>query len=706
MAFMNKMRDSMPVVFAGLAGVFLLMIIFEWGGQGQLFQKSGPDGETAGMVNGQKITIKELDDEKATGIENAKAQAKKTDLTEPEIAQAEEQAWQNLVTRALIRVDMQKLGITVTDQEIRDRVYENPPEFARRQFTDSLGQFHQQDYLAAIRNPKNDTIVRKALIDPTREQLLFSKWQNIITASVRVTDAELWARFDNTTSKATIEYVKIAPTQPLKDFATKVTDAEVKSYYDGHNDQYKRDETRKIKFVVFQAQPTAKDSILTVEKLNTIKQKLEAAPLAEADSVAKELTSDYSDKEYKPATLMTPTEWGSSPSADKLANAQPGETFVTTAQGSATVSRVISSVDTGAQFFHSRHILIGFGKPENKDSAKILAEKIYTQLKTGSDFATLAHQYSSDPGSAKKGGDLGWIGPGKFVPEFEKIANSAPYNQVQAPVASAFGYHIIEVLGRTKRRLLVTNVPVDIKPSSQTLKMLSQQAQIFHDQAEKGDYDKVAASSKLHVVTEAPALTKKGQAMFGSKEVNDWVFEAKKGEISQPMTIAAAHMTIVMQLSDVQPEGLKTVEEVKDQIKTEVARRKRIESVAGQAKQLRATLQPGDDLGKLGLNDSTLRSKQVVVGPAESVMGIGEEYGINNAAFSMKPGEISQPIRGQTGYFIVKLISSAPATKELLGAQKTQLLKTLLQEKQQRFLTQWIDKTKENAKIVDYRTKR
>ncbi len=696
----------MPVVFAGLAGVFLLMIVFEWGGQGQLFRSSGPDGETAGTVNGQPILFKDYQAEITNGTESAKQQQKKTDLTEADVAQVEDQAWQNLVTRALIRVDMQKLGITVTDQEIRDQIYDNPPEFARRQFTDSLGVFHQQEYLAAIRNPKNDTMVRKALIDPTREQLLFSKWQNLVAASVRVTDADLWTRFDNTTSKATIEFVKISPKQTPKDFAAQVTDAEIKSYYDAHDYQFKRDETRKIKFVVFQEMPTAKDSILSVEKLGTIKEKLQAAPIAEADSVAKELTADYSDELYKPATVMTPTEWGNSPDAAKLETAQAGETFVNVKGAEATVSRVISVTDTGAQFFHARHILIGFGQPENKDSAKALADKIYTQLKSGPDFVTLAHQYSSDPGSAKRGGDLGWIGPGKFVKEFEAVANSAPLNQIQPPVASQFGYHIIDVLGRTKRKLVVVSVPVSIKASSQTLKMLGQQAQIFHDAATKGDFDKVAAASKYHVVTEAPPITKKGQAMFGSKEVNDWIFEAKKGEVSSPMTIAAAHMMIVAQVTDVQPEGVKPLDEVKEQIRMMVARRKRVDAAAPEAKQLRAMLGPNDDLSKLAASDSSLKMQQATIGPAESAPGIGTEYAINSAAYSLKPGEISQPIRGENAYYIVKLISLAPATKEQFAQQKPTLLKTLLQEKQQRFITQWIEKAKENAKIVDYRSKK
>src|SRR5437773_3527234 len=102
MAFMNKMRDSMPVVFAALAGVFLLTIIFDWGAQGSFFKK-GYDGQTLGTVNGRKINTKDYEDARKQLLENKKNELKKTDLTDQEETQVEEQAWDQLVTQAIIR---------------------------------------------------------------------------------------------------------------------------------------------------------------------------------------------------------------------------------------------------------------------------------------------------------------------------------------------------------------------------------------------------------------------------------------------------------------------------------------------------------------------------------------------------------------------------------------------------------------------------
>ncbi|WP_047151037.1 peptidylprolyl isomerase [Aneurinibacillus tyrosinisolvens] len=85
---------------------------------------------------------------------------------------------------------------------------------------------------------------------------------------------------------------------------------------------------------------------------------------------------------------------------------------------------------------HASHILIKYDKA---------AKEVEAKLKSGQDFATLAKQYSIDTGSAVKGGDLGFFGKGKMVPEFEKVAFSLPIGKISDPVKSKYGYHIIKV---------------------------------------------------------------------------------------------------------------------------------------------------------------------------------------------------------------------------------------------------------------------
>jgi peptidyl-prolyl cis-trans isomerase C len=85
-----------------------------------------------------------------------------------------------------------------------------------------------------------------------------------------------------------------------------------------------------------------------------------------------------------------------------------------------------------------RHILF------NKDQ-KQKADEVKQQLENGGDFAKLAKQYSQDPGSAEKGGDLGCLGKGETVPDFEEAAFGAEQGEIVGPVQTQFGYHLLEV---------------------------------------------------------------------------------------------------------------------------------------------------------------------------------------------------------------------------------------------------------------------
>jgi peptidyl-prolyl cis-trans isomerase C len=74
-------------------------------------------------------------------------------------------------------------------------------------------------------------------------------------------------------------------------------------------------------------------------------------------------------------------------------------------------------------------------------------ESIKQQILGGADFAKLASEHSLCPSGAQ-GGDLGSFGPGMMVPEFDRVVFSAPLNEVQGPVKTQFGYHLLEVTRR------------------------------------------------------------------------------------------------------------------------------------------------------------------------------------------------------------------------------------------------------------------
>ncbi len=97
---------------------------------------------------------------------------------------------------------------------------------------------------------------------------------------------------------------------------------------------------------------------------------------------------------------------------------------------------------------HARHILIRPGALLSDTQAKAKIETLYQQLKGGADFAKLAEENSADTGSAKQGGDLGWVEPGATVPEFEAAMNKLQVGDISEPFQTQFGWHIVQVLGR------------------------------------------------------------------------------------------------------------------------------------------------------------------------------------------------------------------------------------------------------------------
>lgn len=97
---------------------------------------------------------------------------------------------------------------------------------------------------------------------------------------------------------------------------------------------------------------------------------------------------------------------------------------------------------------HVRHILLKQDVSMTNEEAVKQVNSLYEQLKSGKDFALMAKQYSLDPGSASKGGDLGWVVPDELVKPFAEAMQTLPKNTISKPVKSQFGWHLIEVLDR------------------------------------------------------------------------------------------------------------------------------------------------------------------------------------------------------------------------------------------------------------------
>jgi peptidyl-prolyl cis-trans isomerase SurA len=96
---------------------------------------------------------------------------------------------------------------------------------------------------------------------------------------------------------------------------------------------------------------------------------------------------------------------------------------------------------------HVRHILMKTNELDDDETVRQKLSKLRERVLNGEDFAGIASTASEDPGSAPDGGDLGWTGPGTFVPEFDKAIADLKDNEISQPFKTRYGWHIVQMLG-------------------------------------------------------------------------------------------------------------------------------------------------------------------------------------------------------------------------------------------------------------------
>ena len=111
--------------------------------------------------------------------------------------------------------------------------------------------------------------------------------------------------------------------------------------------------------------------------------------------------------------------------------------------------------------WNARHILLIPSAIRSNDETEIQLKEIRQRVIEGDDFALLAEEFSEDPGSAKIGGDLGWMGLGVFTPTFEEIMLNTEVGTISEVFESEFGFHFLEVLGKRIMNLLINSLKIE-----------------------------------------------------------------------------------------------------------------------------------------------------------------------------------------------------------------------------------------------------
>lgn len=701
MPIMTKMRDNMPAILIGLAVLFIAMIVFEWG-MGITNRSGGQYQSSAvGKVNGEEITYQQFEKVLQNMVDQYKSNSKQ-DPDDQTMEQLRDQVWQSLVNQILIEQTARNLGIVVTDQEIQDWVFNDPealPDVIKKNFEDSTGQVNRQ-ILEAARQSDRPEVVQfwKSVQEYLKEQRLQEKIQSRLYSALRIPESALQMQFAETSEKFDAAYILFPPSVLYPDSSIKITDSEVKDYYSSHQDEYRTQPTRKLKSVLFPIVASAADSTEVKSEMDRV------ASLAKTKADFLELVKEYSENPYEDKFV---SHGQIDPQFETAAFAAKKGDLIgpISASDGFHLIKVIDEQNGKDQFVHAAHILLRVAPGPDSVKDYDHAREIIKQLKSGVDFSSLASQYSQDPGSASRGGDLGWFGKGMMVKPFEDACLKGSVGQIVGPVRTQFGLHIIKVLGKDSRELKIADVKMSIKVSQQTKDDLKQHAEDFIYIAKQDGFDKAATTMSLSV-RQTPSFPK-GQIIptVGSNEdLMKWTFDGSLGNISDVITLTQGYS--VFMISEVKDAGVTPLEQVSAQIRSNVRKQKQFEMAENYAKEIRNKLTATDSLSRLQHLDSRLRYGTTgSFSPTGYVPGVGRDFNFLAVATTLKLGQVSDPFEGSNGVYIVQLLSSSGFDSTTYKIQRISIMQNMMQQAKQRIVSDWIQQLRDNASIEDNRAK-
>jgi peptidyl-prolyl cis-trans isomerase D len=347
------------------------------------------------------------------------------------------------------------------------------------------------------------------------------------------------------------------------------------------------------------------------------------------------------------------------------------------------------------------------------DTARVRAEidSLRARIVAGEDFGELARTESQDPGSAGRGGDLGFFGRGQMVPEFEQAAYTTPKDSVSQPFLTPFGWHILKAGERQKgesglagdERVRVQHILRRIEPSEETFAALEDSAAALQAPAlaKPDSFQQVMADHGLTVQRPPPFEQSAFIPGLGRvPEVTDWVFDSPAGSVSDP--IRSGNAVYLVHVDERIPAGYVPFEEVAEPLRKQVLFEKKLAQT--KALESRAT----GLVEERGLDGaaSELGLDVKEVGPfarSAQLPQIGGGNAFVGTTFGLQAGQTAGPIELENGVYYLTVAERKPADMDALAKQKEAFRQQLMQKKTQQTVDEWFRALKKEAKVEDFR---
>ena len=259
----------------------------------------------------------------------------------------------------------------------------------------------------------------------------------------------------------------------------------------------------------------------------------------------------------------------------------------------------------------ARHILIESGTDDA--AAKKKADDVFAQAKAGADFAKLAAQYSDDPGSKAQGGELGWATRESFVKPFADALFAMQAGEVQGPVKTQFGYHVIqleEVQAPHQRSFDEVRAELESEyRNDKAQSLFYEQSQQLADEsfASLSELDSVAKKLGLQVQT-VETYTRKGGGPFGTdRKVIEAVFsdDVLQQRQNSPAINFGDDSAIVLRVTDYKPSAQRSIDEMRPDIeaslRAQAVRKAAVAAASAEAARLNGGASFADVAKGLGL---------------------------------------------------------------------------------------------------------
>jgi peptidyl-prolyl cis-trans isomerase D len=340
------------------------------------------------------------------------------------------------------------------------------------------------------------------------------------------------------------------------------------------------------------------------------------------------------------------------------------------------------------------------GGSAGEDKARARIVDVIARAKAGSDFGKLAQEVSEDSATAPRGGDLGLVGKGEMVPEFEKALFALKKGEVTPePVRTPFGFHAIKAMdiqegGRKPLKEVAAQIKTRLSAEAGDRAARAKADQLRPPLQAAPDFMAEAKKLGLTPIETTMARVDRMAGLGAPDPIEEAAFTLSIGGVSGPVSSPVG--LVILKATALIPAGVPPLAEIRDKVAASVKRQKAEAVALERAKQLAADAKDGEFAAAAkkagavtGETARFSRAKPAEKLPADAML----------AALQTPAGQLSEPIKAQQGYYVVKVLERVPPDMGGLATERDKIQKEVLVQKQSLAWESWINGARANSKV-------